>query len=78
MRIDREVFYELMENTKRARIAEEKLRLLERDLNELIENTKWLVDEKQLKRTMKVYFGDKTKLETYIENIPTEKVIEDV
>ena len=78
MRIDREVFYELMENTKRARIAEEKLSLLERDLNELIENTEWLVDENTLKRIMKVYFGDKTKLERYIENIPTEKVIEDV
>ncbi len=78
MRIDREVFYELMENTKRARIAEEKLRLLERDLNELIEITKWLVDKNTLKRIMKVYFWNKTKLETYIENIPTEKVIEDV
>ena len=76
--MDREVFYELMENTKRARIAEEKLSLLERDLNELIENTEWLVDENTLKRIMKVYFGDKTKLERYIENIPTEKVIEDV
>ena len=78
MRMDREVFYELMENTKRARIAEEKLSLLERDLNELIENTEWLVDENTLKRIMKVYFGDKTKLERYIENIQTEKVIEDV
>lgn len=76
--MDREVFYELMENTKRARIAEEKLSLLERDLNELIENTEWLVDENTLKRIMKVYFGDKTKLERYIENIQTEKVIEDV
>ena len=78
MRIDREVFYELMENAKRARIAEEKLRLLERDLNELIENAEWLVDENTLKRIMKVYFVDKTKLEKYIENIPTEKVVEDV
>ena len=70
MRVDREVFYELMENTKRARVAEEKLSLLERDLNELIENTEWIVDENTLKRIMKVYFGDKTKLERYIENIP--------
>lgn len=57
MRIDRDIFYQLMTNTKRMINAEKKLELLEKDLRAINEKSTFMIDNKEIERLLNVYFS---------------------
>lgn len=57
MRIDRDIFYELMTNTKRMIDAEKKLELLEKELRAITSKSTFMIDNKEMERLLKVYFS---------------------
>lgn len=57
MRIDRDIFYELMTNTKRMIDAEKKLELLEKELRTITNKSTFMIDNKEIERVLKVYFA---------------------
>lgn len=57
MRIDRDIFYELMTNTKRMIDAEKKLELLEKELRAITSEYTFMIDNKEMERLLKVYFS---------------------
>ena len=56
MRIDRDIFYELMTNTKRMIDAEKKLELLEKELRTITKGSTFRIDE-EIERLLNVYFS---------------------
>ena len=56
MRIDRDIFYQLMTNTKRMVNAEKKLELLEKELRAITNKSTFMIDNKEIERLVKVYF----------------------
>ena len=57
MRIDRDIFYELMTNTKRMIDAEKKLELLEKELRAITNKSTFMIDNKEIERLLNVYFS---------------------
>lgn len=57
MRIDRDIFYELMTNTKRMIDAEKKLELLEKELRAITNKSTFMIDNKEIERLLNVYFA---------------------
>ena len=57
MRIDRDIFYELMTNTKRMIDAEKKLELLEKELRTITNKSTFMIDNKEIERLLNVYFS---------------------
>lgn len=57
MRIDRDIFYELMTNTKRMNDAEKKLELLEKELRTITSKSISMIDKKEVERLLEVYFS---------------------
>lgn len=80
MRIDRDIFYELMTNTKRMIDAEKKLELLEKELRTITNKSTFMIDNKEIERLLNVYFAkdflrkveDLVKLEEVV-NVQDEK-----
>ena len=57
MRIDRDIFYQLMTNTKRMVDAEKKLELLEKELRAITSKSTFMIDNKEIEKLLKVYFA---------------------
>ena len=80
MRIDRDIFYQLMTNTKRMVDAEKKLELLEKELRAITSKSTFMIDNKEIERVLKVFFSNDYILSIKpvvekVENVELEGVV---